>query len=227
MEPVMNRALMEYTPETEAFEQEALELGETEWSGEAIAEAVFGETDEMELAAGLLEVTSESELDRFLGNLIGRAGQALGTFVRTPTGQALGGILKGAAKQALPVIGRGLGGYLGGASGAERGAQFAQAAGKLFGLELEGLSPEDQEFEAAKSFVRFAGEAVKNAAAAPASSPPQTVAQAAAVQAARRYAPGLFQNVPRPQSASPSRKLVPGQTGSWVRRGRNIIIVNC
>ena len=36
-------------------------------------------------------------------------------------------------------------------------------ASNLFEMELEGLSQEDREFEAAKQFVRFASEAVKNA----------------------------------------------------------------
>lgn len=223
----MDRGLLEFSPETEAFEEEAFEFGEAEFSGEAGAGEVFTEADEMELAASLLEVTSESELDRFLGNLIRKAGQAVGTFVRSPTGQALGGILKGAAKQALPVVGRALGGYVGGASGADVGGRVAQAAGKYFGLELEGLSAEDQEFEAAKSFVRFAGEAAKNAAAAPPTAPPQPVAQAAALQAAKRFAPGLLRNVSAPQSATQAGQPGPTRTGRWLRRGRNIVIVNC
>lgn len=220
----MNRALVDYSPETETFEQGGFELGETEWSGES--GAGLSEIDEMELAAELLEVSSEAELEQFLGGLIRRAGQAVGRFVSSPTGQVLGGILKGAAKQALPVIGGGLGGYLGGAAGAERGAQFAQAAGKLFGLELEGLSPEDQEFEAAKRFVRFGAEAAGNAARAPATAAPEAVARAAAAQAAQRFAPGLVRVVPAP-SAFPTSRPIPTRRGRWVRRGRNIIIVNC
>jgi hypothetical protein len=139
----------------------------------------------------------------------------------------LGGILKGAARQALPVVGRALGGYVGGASGADVGGRVAQAAGKYLGLELEGLSAEDQEFEAAKSFVRFAGETVKNAAAAPPTAPPQSVAQAAALQAAKRLAPGLLPGVSAPRSAMQAGRPVPTRTGRWLRRGRNIVIVNC
>jgi hypothetical protein len=216
----MNRTLMDYTPETEALESEPFEYGMS--GGSAASETVFSEADEMELAVQLLEAQDEHELDRFLGDLLKRAGQAVGTFVRSPTGQALGGILKGAAKQALPVVGRALGGYVGGERGAQLGAQAASAAGRIFGLELEGLSPEDREFEIAKSFVRFAGDAVKHAAAAPPSASPQAVAQSAAVQAARRHAPGLL----RGAAAAPS---IPGRrahSGRWVRSGRNIIIDN-
>ena len=38
-------------------------------------------------------------------------------------GQALGGILKRAGKQALPIVGRAIGGHLGGASGADMGGE--------------------------------------------------------------------------------------------------------
>ena len=77
------------------------------------------------------------------------------------------------------------------------------------------MIPEDQEFEAAKGFVRFAGEAVKNAAGAPASTPPQAAAQAAAVQAARRYAPGLLGNIPSLASADQDARLIPSRGGRW------------
>lgn len=206
----MNRRLIDYTPETETFEAEAL-ADETALESGA---SVFGETEEMELASEFLEVQNEQELDRFIGDLISRAGRAVGTFVRSPTGQALGGILKDAARQALPIAGRAIGGYVGGSTGARLGAQAASAAGRIFGLELEGLSPEDREFEIAKSFVRFAGETVRTAVTARGAAPPQAVARSAAAEAASRFAPGLLRQAP------------PVLTGRWVRRGRNIVVVN-
>ena len=221
----MNRTLTDYAPETEGFETETFGYGETQGPGES--GTVFSEADEMELAAQLLEVQDEQELDRFLGDLIKRAGQAVGTFVHSPTGQALGGILKGAARKALPVAGRAIGGHLGGERGAQLGAQAASAAGRIFGLELEGLSPEDKEFEVAKSFVRFAGDVVKNAAAAAPSAPSQAIAQSAAVQAAQRHAPGLLRSASAVPSGAGSIATRPGTSGRWVRRGRRIVIVNC
>jgi hypothetical protein len=170
----------------------------------------------------LLGVASEQELDRFLGSLIQRAGRAVGQFVKSPTGQALGGILKGAAKQALPVVGSALGGYLGGEKGAQIGGQLASAAGRVFGLELEGLSPEDQEFEVAKRFVRFAGEAVKNAALTPTSADPRTAANTAVVSAAQQHAPGLL--APSAAGALPSTSGR-RQSGRWIRRGNTIILL--
>jgi hypothetical protein len=71
------------------FEAEQFEFGESEAPSGETGE-VFGETEQMELASELLEVTSEAELDRFLGDLISRAGQAVGKFVKSPEGQAIG-----------------------------------------------------------------------------------------------------------------------------------------
>jgi hypothetical protein len=172
----------------------------------------------------LLEITSEAELDRFLGDLIGRAGHAIGKFVKSPEGQAIGGILKGAAKQILPTIGSAVGGYLGGATGAKFGDDAASAAGRAFGLELEGLSSEDRDFEVARRYVTFAGEAVKNLAAAPSNLEPRAAANAAAVAAAQSHAPGLLsprQAAMEPQTNSP---LPTGQSGRWMRRGNKIVL---
>ena len=207
------------------FEAESFEFGEAEapWQGQS--EGVFSETEQMELASEMLGITSEAELDRFLGDLIKRAGQAVGSFVRSPTGQALGGILKGAAKQALPTIGSAIGGYFGGSTGAQLGSQAASAAGRLFGLELEGLSHEDQEFEMARGYVRFASEAVKNAALAPTSQDPRMAANAAAVTAAQTYAPGLLQAPSVTRPAAPTSSGLPmGYSGRWIRRGNKIVL---
>ena len=133
---------------------------------------VFNENQELELAVELLEINSEAELDRFLGDLISKAGQAAGQFISSPTGQALGGLLKGAAKKVLPMAGQAIGGYFGGSTGAQIGGKLASAASNLF--ESEGMSGEDRELDAAKSFIRLAGDAVKNVGAAPAGSEPET-----------------------------------------------------
>ena len=112
-----------------------------------------------ELAGEFLEVSNEAELDRFLGDLIKKAGSALGKVVRSPVGQAVGGLLKGAAKQALPLAGAALGGAVGGPLGAQIGSGLASAAGDALGLES---AAEDREFEGAKNFVKMAGDTVKS-----------------------------------------------------------------
>ena len=225
----IDRVRLETQFETETsgagpFEAEQFEFAEAAPFPAETGE-VFGETEQLELVSEMLEVTSEAELDRFLGDLISRAGQAVGKFVSSPEVKALGGVLKGAAKQVLPAIGSAVGGYFGGPTGARLGGQAASAAGNMFGLELEGLSGEDQEFELARHYVSFAGEAVKNLALAPSSPDPATAAKAAAVAAAQSHAPGLLQ--PRPQTnnaAAESSRLPAGHSGRWMRRGNKIVL---
>jgi hypothetical protein len=184
-------------------------------------EGVFNETQEMELAAELLSVSNEQELQQFLGSLIKRAGQAVGSFVKSPVGQQLGGILKSAAKKALPVVGGAIGGHFGGAKGADIGGKIATQAGRIFGLELEGLSNEDQELEVARRFVRFAGAAAARAASAPRNLPPQQAARTAALTAARRYAPGLLRGGARGPSGFRGRRPLP-QRGGYGGYGMNV-----
>lgn len=190
-----------------------------EYPPDAALEQPFDEAQEMELAAELLEVADDAELGQFLGSLMRRAAQAAGALLKSPTGRALGGILKGAAKKALPQLGRAIGGYFGGSPGSDIGARLASQAGHLFGLELEGLSPEDQEFELARRYVRFAGNAAQRAAAMRSASPVDA-ARHAAVAAARHHAPGLIARA-TPHS---SYQGAPTQ-GRWLRRGRTIILV--
>lgn len=213
--------LMEYNPEMEMFEGE-FEWGEAEWGAEA--ESVLSEADEMALAAELLEITSEEELDQFLGGLIKKVGGAVGRIVKSPVGKAIGGVLKGVAKKALPIAGGALGAYFGGPLGAKIGSGLARAAGSALGLELEALSQEDREFEGAKQFVRFAADTVKNTVSASPGIDPRTAAQAAAAAAAQKYVPSLV----RPTAQSAMLSSLPGKarSGRWIRRGRNIILLN-
>ena len=220
-EIMTNFESFEYNPEMEAYESG--EFGETEWGGE-----VFSEAEATELASELLEVTNEAELDRFLGDLISKAGKAIGTVVRSPIGKAVGGWLKGAAKTALPLAGGALGGFVGGPLGAKIGSGLASYAGSALGLEAE-MSQEDREFEGAKNFVKMAADAVKTATAAAPGVNPVAVAKAAVKAAVENRAPGLLGGAPSAgpygHLARPNGKF--GRTGRWVRQGRNVIIVNC
>jgi hypothetical protein len=204
--------LTEYSPEME-FDQD---VGEYEGEG-----GVFSESEEMELTAELLNVTNEQELEQFFGDLISKAGSlvsraagAVKDFANSSVGQAIGGVLKSAAGAALPWAGRALGAVVGGPTGAQIGGGLASIAGDALGLELEGLSPEDREFEATRQFVRFAGETVKNALEAAPGADPAAVANAAAVEAARIHAPGLWNGT---QPAKP-------RMGRWVRHEGVIVL---
>jgi hypothetical protein len=172
----------------------------------AETESPLGEVAETELAMELLEVGSEAELEQFLGNLFKRVGQSAGRFMNSSTGRALGGVLKNVAKKALPVAGGALGSIVPGV-GTAIGSTLGSMASRLFEVELETLGEEEAEFEAARRFVRFAGSAARNATAAPRTAPPQAVARAAVVSAARRHAPGLvrgtrYQAAPGPRGAA-------------------------
>jgi hypothetical protein len=114
--------------------------------------------------------------------------------------------------------------------GTALGGSLAGAAGKMFGLELEGLSPEDQEYEVARQVVKLAGDAVQRAALAPPAGNPVETAKSAVAAAAAQYAPGLLKGaVPVagagvPFMPSTSASLGRGRSGKWVRRGNKIIL---
>ena len=209
--------MTEFSPETEQFEEEQFEFGGAE---------IFGESQQMELAMELLQVRDEAELDQFLGNLIKSAGSAIGKVVRSPVGRAIGGVLKGVAKKALPVVGGALGAYVGGPLGAKIGSGLASAAGKALGLELQELSAAEQEIEGARRFVQFAGDTVKSALAAPPSVDPRVAARNAAAAGARKWIPGLVSAAGAATPALPGAMAGQGRSGRWFRSGHNIIVVN-
>jgi hypothetical protein len=211
------------------------EYGELSGEGEGELEGEQPSTPapeqrELELASELLEVSSEQELEQFLGDLLSGAAGAVGRFAESPTGRAVGGILKDAARKALPILGQAVGDQLSPGAGGDAGRRVGAAASQLFELELEGLSSEDREFELARRYVRWARAAARTAAGAAGrvQAPPRTIARSAAAQAARRYAPGLlslidparYGSVGAPLGARAHAPL----SGRWVRRGRYVVV---
>jgi len=198
-------------------------------------ESPLPEMMETELAAELLEITNEQELDHFLGDLFKKATGAIGKVLNLPAGASLGGILKALAKKALPIAGGALGTFFGGPAGASIGSKLSSAAGGLLGLEAEGMSPEDRDFAAARRFVRLSAEAAQQAANTPPQVPPQTAAQTAVVNAAAKHAPALLSA--SAGNLSPAPGSLPGhpggcscgshrrRKGNWFRRGHHIVLV--
>ncbi|HEV3052053.1 MAG TPA: hypothetical protein VGX50_17215, partial [Longimicrobium sp.] len=172
-------------------EFEWLGEAEQEWTGESDGEAVFDEVEEMELAADLLGIQTEEELEQFLGKLVSRAAGAVKTFANSTAGQAVGSVLKNVARRALPIAGAALGNMVLPGIGGQIGSRLASAGGRMFGLELEGMSAQDQEFEVARRFVRLGGEAVRQASQMGPQGSPVTAAKDAVLAAARIHAPGL------------------------------------
>ena len=200
------------------------ESGPYEFESGSTFEGPFSEAEEMELASQLLEVSDEAELDQFLGDLFKKASRAVGGFMKGPLGKQLGGIIKGIAKKALPLAGGALGSFIPiPGVGTALGGALGSAASNLFEMELEGLSAEDQEFEVARQFVKFAGEAAKQAAQTPPNVAPQDAAKSAVVAAAQQYAPGLLRPTTPPSPAAPGGGGQ-GRGGRWIRRGRTIVL---
>jgi hypothetical protein len=205
------------------------------------------EIDEIAAAAELLEATDEAALDRFFDRQI-RAAAGGGHRLPPETFGLLRGIAKQALRQALPSVGRRPTPFTRRAS-----AATAAAGGRLFGVEFEGLSPEDAELAAARRAVRFARSAARGAARASRRLPPRAAAMRAATAAARRWAPGLLRRRPaavagtavatvqaapapvpdngpaaanqEPAPPPASADIGADEPGTWVRRGRTIVVV--
>ena len=153
------------------------------------------EAEAAELAAELLEITSEEELEEFLGKLASTVVRGAKNFMKSGVGKAVGGALKSIAKTALPAVGGALGSFLLPGVGTAIGARLGSMAGGLLEVgEAEALGEAEAEYEAAQRYVRFARAAYANASRAPRNTPPRSVARAATVTAARRYAPGLLRD---------------------------------
>jgi uncharacterized protein (DUF697 family) len=185
------------------------------------AESPLSETQEMELAAELLEVTSEEELEEFIGDVFKKVAKTVGSAIRSPIGRQLGGILKGVAKKALPMVGGALGSFVAPGVGTAIGSKLGSMASNLFEMETEGMNAEQLEFEMARRYVRLAATAAGNAAQAPRNAPPRRVVQTAVTQAARQHAPGLLRGT-RGGGASGGRRPRPGgpqRPGGQRRRG--------
>ena len=199
--------------------------GEDE-AGEAEGGMYESEELELELAGELLELTNEQELDQFLGKLLTTAASAGKAFLGSDAGKAVGGLLKGAAKQVLPQIGQRLGDLVAPGVGGQFGSQVASSVGAKLGLELEGLSAEDRELEAARAFVRFADETGRIAEVAPPSVPPAAAAAHAATVAARHHLPGIASVIRDLRPPHPGGRSGPGpaMAGRWVRRGSTIVL---
>jgi hypothetical protein len=205
---------------------EAFEFG-FEAEGEASfglrdSESPFSEAEENELALELLSVSSEEELDQFLGKLfkgawkgLKKVGSAIGKVAKP-----LGGVLKGLAKKALPFVGGALGSLIPiPGVGTALGSAVGRAVSSALEAEFSELEAEEQEFEMAKRFVRIAGTAAQQAAQCPPSADPQAAARSAVLSAAKRHLPQLRQG----GLGAPQRRSAPG--GRWVRSGNRIVIV--
>lgn len=155
----------------------------------------FSEAEELELAAELLAISNEEELDLFLGKMfkgIGRGLKKFGRFVGKKVLPALGKGLKAIGKVALPIVGKALGSFIPiPGVGTAIGGAIGTAVSKALELEFSGLPAEEAELEMARRFVRIAAAAARQAALANPQANPEAIANAALMSAARMYVPNL------------------------------------
>ncbi|MCC7597930.1 hypothetical protein IGS61_10555 [Janthinobacterium sp. FW305-129] len=161
--------------------------------------------DELALAAHLLELQGPAQFDAFLARQLGAtaAGQQVrGTLLEGPLRQLLGKVVA----PLLPL------------HGGSPQALKRRAAG-IFGMELEGLSPEDKEFELARQVVHLI-DAVNTALAQDGMDrrAPGARVETALLQVARSVAPGLL----RQAAQTPGR-----DAGRWRREGGHIVVLDC
>lgn len=180
-----NRMLLGYSPDFDIFEGAK---GAALAPGRASRKAVVFDTETTGQAAELLNAAGHPDFGATLGRMVRAVAGARGRAVDDAVADELVALLQTAARQALPSLANAPLGLNAGTS--------PKRMGRFFGIELEGLSPEDQEFELARRFVQLTSEAARLAATAPSHLPPTAVAQWAATRAARRFAPGWTRTQP-------------------------------
>lgn len=167
-----------------------------------------------------------------------QAGQTAGRFVGQALGSRVG--LGGVGGY----IGNAAGGYLGNKAGGFIGKQAGNFAGsnagkwigtkagnfiasnakRVFNLELEALSPENQELEIARSYVRFANDLVRQASQVVRQNPYLSLSELgkqAITASASQHAPGLLTGN---QGAALRAMNGSANSGTWVRQGKNLIV---
>lgn len=168
--------------------------------------ALFGEQQEMELAMELLAVSSEAELDQFLGNVFKSVWKGVKKIAKP-----LGGALKAVAKTALPFVGGALGSMIPiPGVGTALGSALGRAASNALELEFGGELSGEDELDVARRFVRVAGRAAQLAGDGDGS--------ARAVETA--IARALQQQLPHFRAAPPTES----ESGRWRRRGNRIVL---
>jgi len=153
---------------------------------------ILEESQEAELSAALLAVVNEEQLDRIFRRLIRESETAtFGTLIPS-VAQAVAALLARLLHRVISTATRSHPGIVGASLGKHIGSSLEAFAGQILGLELEGLSSEDREFEAARQFVKFGAATVKNAIGGVPSNGSFDLAHRAAVEAAETLAPGLI-----------------------------------
>jgi hypothetical protein len=186
----MTRALLAFNPEAYGTRGSSLLFGVPVPDRHRLG--TLPELEELEQAVQFLETQSAPQIAGVLTRVIRRAGDpALDPAIAR---QLLERLVRAGAmvRTALEAPSR------------AAGTPISPEA--IFGTELEGLSPEDQELETARRFVRFAAAAARMAVRAAPGAPPEAIARHAERTAAQRLAPGLADALRAPLSGFRARR---------------------
>jgi len=215
----------ELANETNAFGQSNQEYqGEyqNEYQGEYQQEYA-GEMNEAELAAELLTVNNEAEMEQFLGKLFSSVVKGVSTFAKSNAGKALGGVLKQVAKTALPSVGAALGSLIPiPGVGTALGSMAGKALASRMEMEAGNMAMEDREFETAQQVVRLASNATRAVINNPGASGNPQVAAAQAVKSALNDMQAPTQAVLG--GLGTAMRPLRGNSGRWFRRGNTIVL---
>jgi hypothetical protein len=174
----MSGALLAFNPEAEGTGGTRLLFGVTLAPRPSVRR--ISSLEELDLASHFLEARAKDRMAVLLAHIIRRASAMLGRPIPLGVEAAL---LRKLAQSAAVVHSA--------LRPSDGTSGYPMSAEAIFGAELEGLSPEDREFEAARCFVRFAEEVARAAATAAPGVDPGAAAERAERLAARRLAPGL------------------------------------
>jgi hypothetical protein len=183
--PVMIRALLTFNPEAHGSGGDKLLFGVA--VPPRVRPFALSALGEFNLASQFLEARPGPRMIALLKHIIHRAGTAGG---RTVDPRIVGSLLQRLTRAATTVHDA--------LRSESVGIGSPHSPEAIFGTELEGLSPEDQEFETARRFVRFAHEMAGVAARAATGSAPDIVTSRAERITALHLAPGLPRAVAAP-----------------------------
>jgi hypothetical protein len=190
-------------------------------SGEGPIGSELTETQELALAGEVLEISSEAELEEFLGDLWDRTKAAASNLYNSSAVQTALPYVKAVGAKVLPVAA----GKLADAAWKGSGDYVKAGTGALIDQwlkdELEGLSAEDRELALARRYIRFAHDALLRAARTPERVPAPVAGQVAVRDAARSHIPGVVPFLPQLNGGSPADEPAAGR---WVRHGSTIVI---
>jgi hypothetical protein len=179
----MSRALLAFNPEAYGSGDDRLLFGVT--APAATHPSGLSALEELNLATQFLEVQPGTAMVALLKSIIQRSGTSR---ERPMDPQVVGPLLHRLVRSAATVRNA--------LQSGDATTSYSISPEGIFGTELEGLSPEDREFETALRFVRMASEMTRIAARASPGAAPDIIASHAECLVARHLAPGLFRVPP-------------------------------